>query len=369
MVEDQKSQSSSAMSKVMETLIEKTRNGEVDIAPLITRFMKPELVEGMAEGFADELRKILDPAVKKKLADDIKVLKGSRFYIEFLGSEEPPMVIELVGLPGILKATQSSGEAVEEEKLPGLLMDPASLMDMASGISSGEMDIVGLIEEDQMKGVRMGKMLPLFLPLLAMASPTSLDTLQQKVMPGLMGRLLPTMLMGGGGSIASSDSSGSGGLGDIMKEPGIMQLMPAMMPVVMPIMMPLLSGMMDSMITTKLEDPEYRKVMGGWVEKENKSVLFKIEDSCMTMKFRKFPELGMDIVEGDCENPDLALEINMGGAEPKLSNFSMGGMARDVVTRRVRMRGLRDFMTFGKLILPDLEIHSDKDSTYLEMRL
>lgn len=369
MVENQESQSSSAMSKIMDTLIEKSRKGEIDITPLITKLMRPELIEGMAEGFADELRKLLDPTVKKKLAGDLEVLKGSRFYIEFLETEEQPMVIELVGLPGIIKATQSTTEAVSEEKLPGLLMDPASLMGMASGISSGEIDIVGLIENDQMRGVRMGKMLPLFLPLLAMASPTALDTLQQKVMPGLMGRLLPTMLMGGSTSSTSSDSMGSGGLGDIMKEPGIMQLMPAMMPVLMPVMMPVLSGLMDSMITPKLEDPEYRRVLSDWVEKGDKSVLFKIEDSSMTMKFRKSPELGMDILESDCENPDLALEINMGVAEPKLTNFSMGGTARDVMTRRVRMRGLRDFMTFGKLILPDFEIHSDKESTYLEMRL
>jgi hypothetical protein len=190
---------SPAMMKTMQRLTDRIKKGEVDLSPLIKRIMSPESIEGIAVAFVDELRGILNPGVKKKLADDISFLKGSKFYLGFLDIDEPPIVIELIGLPNLIRAMPSTEEEVEEQKLPGVEMDFIAMMDVAMPMMSGaDVDMIKIIEEDKMNGVRLGRLIPLFSPMVAMMSLTSLDTLQQRVMPKLMNKLIP-MMMGAGG--------------------------------------------------------------------------------------------------------------------------------------------------------------------------
>ena len=340
---------------MMRGLLESVRKGEVNLGPLIKRFMGPDLIEGLAAAMVDELRNILDNSkVKEQLAEDISVLTGRKFYLGFIDVDSPPIVIELVGLPNLISAKYSTEEEVKEQKLPGIELESSGMIDLMGDMQGGGgLDMtrmIGLIEDDKMKAVRMGELLQLFIPMTSMLSPTSFDTLENRLMPGLMGRL-PSMMMGSG----------------IMEDIGEPDLMQSMMPIMMPLLLPMMGGLLTSFITPKLNDPEFRKVFRKWVEKQDKNVLIRFGESGATMKFRKDPDLGVDVIEGICENPDVVIETNMVQGKPKLTNVSTRGMVRDVVTRKIRRKGLHDLMVFGKLILPEMSIGYDGKSTNIVM--
>ena len=346
--------SSKGIYGVMGGLFDRAGKGEVNLAPLIKRFLGPNFIEGLAEAMVDELRNILNPKVKKILAEDIVVLTGRKFYLGFLGVDSHPIVVEIVGLPNLVRAEYSASEEVKKQRLPGIELESTAIIDMMGDMQGGgAMDltnIITMIENNKLKFVKMGELLQLFVPMASMLSPTSFDTLEKRLMPGLTGRL-PGMMMG------------SGIIEDI-GEPDVMQ---SMMPILMPMMMPMMGGLLASFITPKLDDPEFRKVLSKWVEKQDKKVLLRFDDSGVTIKFRKDPELGVDVEEGVCSDPDIVLETNISQGQPKLTNFSTRSMVKDFVTRKIRLNSIRDLMIFGKLILPEMSIDYDGQSTNIEM--
>ncbi|MDY6966413.1 MAG: hypothetical protein SVM80_10695 [Halobacteriota archaeon] len=342
------------ISGMMGGLLDRVRRGEVNLAPLLKRFMGPELIEGLGVAMVDELRNILNSRVKEILAEDIDVLTGRKFYLGFLDVDSPPIEVEIIGLPNLIGAKYSTREEVKEQGLPGIELESIAIVDLMGDMQGGGgLDLtrmITLIEEDKMKFVKMGELLQLFVPMASMMSPTSFDTLEKRLMPGLMGRL-PGMMMG------------SGIIEDI-GEPDVMQ---SMMPIMMPMLMPMMGGLLASFITPKLDDPEFRSFFGKWVEKGDKKVLLKTDGSGVTIRFRKNPDLGVDIEEGICSDPDVILETIISQGTPKLTNLSTRSMVRDVVTRKITRRSFHDLMIFGKLILPEMNISYDGRSTNIEM--
>ena len=101
-------------------------------------------------------------------------------------------------------------------------------------------------------------------------------------------------------------------------------------------------------------------------------MLFKFDESSTVMRFRKDPELGMDVEEGDHPNPDIVMEMVMGepGEKPKMVNFSIWGMFKDrYITRKIPKKGMHDMMVFAKLIMPEFELYSVEDSLYMKMKM
>ena len=339
---------------VMSGLLDGVRKGEVDIAPLIKRFLGPELIEGLVGAMVEELRNILNSRVKEVVGSDISILTGSRFYLGFLDVDSPPIVIEIVGLPDLISAKYSTVKEIEILKLPGIELESTAIIDLVGDMQGGGgldmTKMITLIDEDKMKVVRMGELLQLFIPMSSMLSPTSFDTLENRLMPGLMSRL-PAMMMGSG----------------IMENMGEPDLLQSMMPIMMPMLMPMMGGLLSSFITPKLDDPKFRKVFRKWVEKQDKNVLIRFGDSGATMKFRKDPDLGVDVIEGICKDPDVVIETSITQGNPRLTNISTKGIVKDMVTRKIRRKGIHDLMIFGKLILPEMSVGYDGKSTNIVM--
>ncbi|MDY6931429.1 MAG: hypothetical protein SVJ22_05895 [Halobacteriota archaeon] len=146
-----------------------------------------------------------------------------------------------------------------------------------------------------------------------------------------------------------------------------------MMDMMLPMIQPMMGDMLSNFILPKMDDPEFKEVLADWVEKEDKIILMKFGDSSTILKFRKKPELGMDIEEGTHPKPNLVLDTVFGeeGEKPKMVNFSMWGIIKDrYITRKIKKEGMHDMMVFMKLLMPEFEMFTDdKNALNMKMKL
>ncbi|MDY6960257.1 MAG: hypothetical protein SVK08_13990, partial [Halobacteriota archaeon] len=147
----------------------------------------------------------------------------------------------------------------------------------------------------------------------------------------------------------------------------------SMMDMMLPMIQPMMGDMMSNFILPKMDDPEFKEVLADWVEKEDKIILMKFGDSSTILKFRKKPELGMDVEEGTHPKPNLVLDTVFGeeGEKPKMVNFSMWGIIKDrYITRKIKKEGMHDMMVFMKLLMPEFEMFTDdKNALIMKMKL
>jgi hypothetical protein len=376
------------MMKLIAPLVEKLG---VDKLDLIMERM--ERLEPMMERMMPMMER-MGPETTERMMPMMESMMGLMMpLMEKIGAEEIDSMMERMGpmMERMEPMMERMGPETTERMMPMMESMMRLMMPLMEKIGAEEID--SMMERMEPMMERMGPMMERMEPMMERMDLEKMEPMMERMMP-MMERMMPAMIAGITKApqkkeiTADELKSAMGGIvGDqemmqVMMEPmmEIMQPMmedmmkdPEMIQTMMPMMVPMMGSIMELFVLPKFDVPKYVKMMKKWLKKGDKVATFMIEGtSPMSIRFYDDPELGVEVKEGEVAEPDILLDMYLRSRDEyeEPPEISMWGMMKDMLFS-IRRRGMNDFMTMGKLIIPYFEVEMGRKHkgkcTYMTM--